>query len=347
VKSRLLLFTLLFIAFFAGCSKDDDPVTVVPESTKGVYVINEGNYNKGNADLTLFIPDSNKTYSDVYYSSNAKKLGDIAQNMYIKDGVGYIVVNNSNKIVLIDIKTNKLIDTISTKLNSPRAIVFTNSKMYVSNLYGSSVSVFSGTNYKTYVKDITIKANPDEMVLVNNKIYVVHPTFSSPSTSVSIIDPSSDVVTKTISVGANPTMLKAYGTTVAVLCTGEYGDYTDLTDDIYAKMYLVNSSTDVVSDSITIGGHPMDFAVADDYAYVTGDAAIMKIDLKNKKIDNATFVSGYFYCIGYESTNQLLYIGDAKTYSSNGEVLVYTLSGTKKTSFTSGIIPGAFCFNIN
>ena len=347
MKSKLLLFVILFIATFAGCSKDDDPVTVVPVSAKGVYVVNEGIFNHGNADLTLYIPDSNKTYSDVYYSANSKKLGDVAQNMYIKDGVGYIVVNNSNKIVLIDIKTNKLIDTISTNLNSPRSIVFSNSKMYVSNLYGSSISVFSGTNYKTFVKNITVKANPDEMVLVNNKIYVAHPTLGTPSKTVTILDPSTDQISKTLNVGDNPSMIKAYGTNVAVLSTGEYGDWTTTNDDTYGKLFVINSSTDLVSDSTAIGGHPVDFAVASDYAYVVGDAAIIKIDLKNKKIDNATFVSGYFYSIAYESTNQLLYIGDLKTYSSNGEVLIYTLSGTQKTKFTSGIIPGAFCFNIN
>jgi YVTN family beta-propeller protein len=347
MKIKLLLLAAIFLALFIGCRKDDNPVTVIPESTKGVYVVNEGIFNQGNAELTLFIPDSNITYNNVFSSVNGKKLGDVAQNMYIKDGVGYIVVNNSNKIVLIDTKTNKLIDTISTNLNSPRAIVFSNNKMYVSNLYGSSISVFSGTNYKTFVKNITVKANPDEMLLVNSKIYVVHPTFSTPSTSLTIIDPSADVVSKIINVGYNPTMLKAYGSSVAVLCTGEYGDWSNPNDDIYAKMYLVNNSTDLVSDSITVGGHPMDFAVETDYAYVTGDAAVMKIDLKNKKIDNANFIPGYYYSIAYEPINNLLYIGDAKNFASNGEVLIYNLTGTQKTKFTAGFLPGSFCFNIN
>lgn len=346
MKLKLLLTALFTIFLLSGCDKDDDVVQPAPESTKGVYVVNEGNFNKGNAELTLYVPDSNKVYSDIFSAANGKKLGDIAQNMYIKDGVGYIVVNNSNKIVLIDIKNNKLIDTISANLNSPRAIVFSNSKMFVTNLYGSSVSVFNGTNYKTFVKNITVTANPDEMMLLNGKIYIVHPTFSSPSTTLTVLDPSTDQVIKTVRVGFNPTMLKSYGNDVAVLCTGEYGDWMNPNDDIYAKIYMVEGTGQTLKDSITIGGHPMDFAVETDYAYVTGDAGVIKVDLKNKKIDNANFIPGYFYSIAYEPINKLLYIGDPKNYSTPGEVLVYTLSGTQKAKFTAGFLPGAFCFNI-
>jgi len=344
---KQLLFILVLIAFLFGCRKEDEPISSIPEGLKGVYVVNEGNFNKGNAELTFYIPDSNKVYQDVFYTANGKKLGDIAQNMYIKDGVGYIVVNNSNKIVLIDVKTNKLIDTITTNLNSPRSIVFVNNKMYVSNMYGSSISVFSGTNYKTFQKNISVKGYPDEMVIANNKIYVVHPTFDSPSTSVSVIDPSTDQVVKILQVYSNPTMIKNYGSNIAVLCTGEYNDWMNPNDDTFAKLYIINSSSITVTDSIFIGGHPMDFAIESDYAYVTGDAAVIKVDLKNKKIDNANFIPGYFYSIAVEPINKLLYIGDAKTFSTQGEVLVYTLSGTQKTKFTAGIIPGSFCFNIN
>ena len=345
MRHAAILFTLLSMLLFWGCERDLDVVNPVPKGTKGVYVINEGNFGRGNAEITLYIPDSNKAIQDLYYAVNSMRLGDQAQNMYINNGVGYIVVCGSSKIVLIDVNTNKLIDTISSGLDNPRAIVFANNRMYVSNFYGSSISIFGGPDYKTFIRNVTVKANPDEMVIVNNKIYITHQSFFDVSKTVSVFDLFEDKITKTVEIGYNPTMVKSYGSYVVVLCSGDYGDYMDPNDDIFAEMYFINSNGDVVADAIDIGEHPMDFAIAGDYAYVLGDMGVKKVDLKGKNIVNDMFISGMFYSIGYDPENSLLYLGDAKNYSSNGEVSVYNLNAAVLNKFTAGIIPGAFCFN--
>jgi YVTN family beta-propeller protein len=344
---QLKLFILLIISIYIfGCSKDDDPTTPVITAERGVYVVNEGNYGRNNASLSFYSIDSNKISNDIFYSVNGKKLGDVGQNVYIKDSKVYIVVNNSNKIAVINASTQKLIDTITTNLTSPRAIAFYGNYMYVSNLYGSNISVFTGENYKTFVKNITVKNYPDEMITVNNKIYCCHTSFSNKSTTLSVIDPQNSDNVKTIRIGYNPNMIKSLSDgSIAILCTGEYNDYANLNDDFYAYLYLLNSNTDAVTDSISIGGHPMDFVIdASDNAYITGDAGIIKVDLKNKKITNSSLISGYFYAIGYDKERNEIYLSDPKDFTASGDVLIYSLSGTLRTKFTAGIIPGAFCF---
>jgi YVTN family beta-propeller protein len=345
---RTLLFSLIFLSSF--CSKDEQIVIPsINEFNNAVYIVNEGNFMRGNASLSFYLPDSNKVYNDIYQIINGKKLGDVAQNMYIKDGKGYIVVNNSNKIVIIDVSTNRLIDTITTHLNSPRAICFYSNKMFVSNLYGSSITVLSGENYKTFIKEIVVKSNPDEMVLVNDKIYCGHSSgYQAPSNDLSIIDAKNDLVLKTIKIGYNPTMLKSCPLGIIVLCSGEYNDFTNPNDDIFAQLFIIDPNTEKVSDSLFVGGHAMDFDVENkdliNYAYIVGENGIIKVDITNKKVINASFIAGYFYSIAYESNRKELYIGDAKDYVSNGEMLIYDMNGNLKTKFTVGLIPGAFCF---
>jgi DNA-binding beta-propeller fold protein YncE len=349
MKHIKIIILFLFIIILIGCSKDDNIVNSIENTESSlVYVVNEGNFMKGNASLSLYMVDSNRIVGDIFQTVNGKKLGDVAQNMYINSGKGYIVVNNSNKIVIIDIKTNKIIDTLTTKLNSPRSICFILNKMYISNLYGSSITILNGENYKTFVKEISVKPNPDEMIISNNKIFCCNASgYNAPSTNLAIIDPSTDLVAKNLKIGYNPIMIKTLDqNTLVILCSGEYNDYTNPNDDIFAKLFIVNSSTDVVMDSIAIGGHPYDFTIdSDGNAYILGETSVIKLNVKTKTISNSNFIPGMYYSIDFEPSRKELYISDAKDFVSTGDILVYDLNGAQKKKFQAGIIPGAFCFH--
>ena len=346
MKYKTIFFMLFTIILFFGCERDD-PVKPVPTDTKGVYVVNEGNFGSGNAEITLYIPETNEVIQDLYYTVNSEKLGDQAQNMYINNGVGYIVVSGSSKIVLIDVNTNKPIDTISSNLNTPRAIVFANNRMYVSNFYGSSISIFGGEDYKNFIRSVTVSAAPDEMVVLNNKIYITHQSLFSASKTVTVFDLYTEQVSRTIEVGDNPSMVKSYGNYAVILCAGDWGgDWGFRPNETFGELHFINSSTDSATDTIFVGEHPQDFAVAADYAYVLGDMGVKKVDLIQKYVSDDSFISGSFYSIAYEPVNSLLYLADPKDYRSNGEAVVYKLSASLQYKFPTGIIPGAFCFNI-
>ena len=65
---------LILIIAYSGCSKND-PVALVqenPSSSTGIYILNEGGFTKSNSSLTLYVPDSNKVYSDVFFSANGR-----------------------------------------------------------------------------------------------------------------------------------------------------------------------------------------------------------------------------------------------------------------------------------
>ena len=115
----LPLFTLSCMKWEYGLEEDFD----MSASGEGLFICNEGNFQYGNATLSYYDPSTKIVQNEVFYRSNAMKLGDVAQSMIIRDGIGWVVVNNSHVVFAIDINTFKEVGRI-TNLTSPRYIHF-------------------------------------------------------------------------------------------------------------------------------------------------------------------------------------------------------------------------------
>ena len=104
--STLLLWALIVVV--SSCTKEpirpstgdpDPPPGGSTTYSEGFFIVNEGNFNWGNASVTYVDISTGTAHQHIFQQANSRPLGDVAQSMKVLNNRGYIVVNNSNRIV--------------------------------------------------------------------------------------------------------------------------------------------------------------------------------------------------------------------------------------------------------
>ncbi|HUI09743.1 MAG TPA: YncE family protein [Bacteroidota bacterium] len=349
MRHSMMVLPLLAACALAGCVRD--PVSALVEvpvpSSRGVYVVDQGNFGRGNASLSYYDLATFHVYNDVFTAVNGKQLGDVAQSMAIRGASGYIVVNNSAKIEVIDIGTNVNTGTIQTGAGtSPNVMAFADDSVaLVTDLYSGSLIVVN-VHTKRVTGSVAVGANPAGIAIAGGKAYVANSGFGSGNT-VSVVSLGTLTTTRTISVADNPNGVEVTPSgKVYVVCTGAY-DFTDPSKDTPARIVVIDPASDAVVDSIYIGGHAMDIAIgADGIGYIAGSAAVYRVDTRADVL-TGTFRTGVYYATGVEPSSGDVYLADAGDFVGPGTVSVYAPDGELRTTFGVGIIPGAFAFKTN
>ncbi|GAG04667.1 unnamed protein product, partial [marine sediment metagenome] len=188
---------------------------------KGIFIINEGGYGAGNASLSYFNTDSNSVSNNVFYNTNSIPLGDVAQSMVIIDSIGYIVVNNSGKIEVINVNTFESYATI-TGFTSPRYMLPVNDeKAYITDMYCDSIAIID-LNSNSITGYINAGKNTEQMVMCNNYVFVTNWSYGN---SIQVINPDSDQVVDSVEVVKQPNSIVAdKNDNIWVLCDGGWVD---------------------------------------------------------------------------------------------------------------------------
>lgn len=343
---KLQSLLLAFLLFISACSletKTDEPVL------SEVYVMNEGSFGNSNASVSSYDPVSGNVASGIFESVNGRVLGDVLNSFSLIDGKLFLVVNNSNKIEVVDPESFTSIATIDIKnQKSPRHIVKAGEgKAYVTNLYGNNVSIIDLNTY-TETGVIPVGQNPEGIAVVGSRAFVANSGFGSGNT-VSVIETSANQVIRTVEVGDNPVGLKVDRLgRVWVVCVGAYNDFSTPDDDTPGQIYLLDGGSGDVLQGLTVGGHPGRLALnpLNDKAYLL-NGGVMEIDMTNLSVTNEMLIEGGWYSVDVdpESEQPSLWLTDPKNYNQNGEVVRYDFEGNELSRFSAGLIPGGLYFH--
>jgi YVTN family beta-propeller protein len=339
---KVLALFALSVLLLNSCKEpdnDDNPTPSTPAAYDGVFIINEGGFNKGNASIDFYNRADGKQTKGLFNNINNRPLGDIFQSMSKVGDNFYLVVNNSSKIEVVSAKDFKSVATISN-LGSPRFLLSPSSsngeKAYVTDLFGGVIHVLNlKSNTKT--KSITLSGWSEEMVEANNSVYVNN----SGNKKIFVIDPTSDAIKDSIELTATPNgIVKDKNNKIWLLL--------DTTGGQKGKLARVNTTTNTIEASVDVGdiGYSSDLTIngAGDKLYYTKADGLYEMDITATIAPASVKKAGNFYSIGIDPSTGTIYLGDALDFNQDGTITTIKTDGSENT-FKAGINPGRFFFN--
>lgn len=336
-----LLFIVSVITLFS-CKKEKETEIQLPQTTKSrVVILNEGNFRSVNASIDLYYPSDHAFQEGVFSSNNGSRpLGDVAQSMNIVNGDYWVVVNNSNKIEILDPNTFQSIGKIEG-FNSPRYIQPVSAdKVYVSDLYEGKIYAVNPQS-RVIEKQIYSGGWTEEMLVTDNKLFVCQVD----SNQVYVIDALADTLVKKINTFKSPQSIgiDAEGF-IWISCSGGYNE--DLPalqriDPLGLEIVKTLAHADI---SKSIGDISFDREKKKLFYLMEG---LFQINITDTILASTPLIEKggrNFYAMHVNPANNDIYLSDALDYQQKGVVYRYSNQGQLIHQFKAGLIPGFFYF---
>ena len=350
---------LIFMGLlFSSCSKS--PVEIVYfdfSGNRGVYIVNEGNFMYGNSTLSFYDPAAKRVYNDVFQARNGAPLGDVAQSMTLWNHMGFIVVNNSGKIYVVDSRTAEFKGSISG-LSSPRYVQVINSeKAYATDLYARKITVFNPVTFQITgsipVGNSQSEFNQhptEQMIRYKNLVFT---NCWSNDNKILVINSDTDQLVDSIEVFKQPnSMVLDKDNKIWVLTDGGFEGSPYGYEQ--PGLLKIDAETREIERTFRfpLGNYPFNICInptKDTILYI--DRHVWKMGITEKHLPEKPFVEsqyadyyGGFYSLGIDPVSSEIYVGDAIDHRQNGIIYRYSTSGKLIDQFKTGISPGDFAF---
>lgn len=343
------LFALFFVLLASFSCMDYGPMDEQDfgfgTGDEGLFVVNEGNFNYGNSTLYYYIPSQKKVVEKVFRRANGIDLGDSANSMVVRNGLGYVVVNNSGVIFVIDVSSFKVVGMIKG-FTSPRSIhLLSDSKAYVTDMYSGGLYIVDLRERKiTGRVDTGAHASTEQMVQEGDYVFV---SCWVADDKILVIDSNADEVVDEITVGVGPASLAIdRNGKLWTLCDGGYGSVRDS-----QGLYRIDTETLEVEESFLFGpwDYPSKMCIdGEGGALYFINGSLWRMDVEAGDLPTTPFLQAAqgqtLYGLSVDPVNSDVYVADPLDFSQPGIVYRYSQSGTLLDSFGVGIIPGSFCF---
>ena len=368
-KFYKLALSAIVVGFtLSSCTKEEEKTTGAFEN--GIFISNEGAFGNSNASVS-FINSKGEVSQNIFKETNNRNLGDVLQSATIYNDLTYLVVNNSNKVEIVDANTFEEVG--SARVDGGRFAVGKNGKIYISQWVSGKtgkVTVIDEKDFSTEEITEGLGNGPEAVINVNDEVwvtnvgtYTLNPYVAIDDSTVSVINTANYDVSKIVlkdkdgNVGFNPSSIVVdYQGDVWVLAKGKWG--------ASAMLFEIDATSKDIKNSVILASNQKPskivlFGTNMYYGVAYGSTEIFKIDIENMVVPSIPFIKEEIDIVDpsaqYPTLPSLygmdidedgnIYAGFAPDFLGNGFVKKYDMSGKEIAKYESGIAPNGVVFN--
>lgn len=321
----------------------------------GVYVLCEGLWRQDNSVLSYVLPDVQVVRDAVQAVNPGTRLGDTATDIVTRDGRIYVAVSASHAIEVFDRTTG--ISQGRMRLSAdeePYRLCFANdTTAYCTNLTDDSITEFNPRTLVARVSRVAVGPAPEGIASNGRHVFVANSGYGDLRVSEPLAGTLTVYSVLDLSVVATIDSLPNAAT---VRCDEQrnrvWVSYRNLPSkpELLGGVVVVDAKTFRVLQRWTFRSpHGM---VVDS---ATGNALVLHEDGVDEIVFDATptrrIVShrsaagnDVWYGLGFDETRRTVWIGNARSYVTDGECIAVHLDGTIIGRYPVGANPTGFAF---
>ncbi len=348
--SSISTLFLIFLSL-AACKKEkigpqyDDEAggERVVSGERALYVVNEGNFQSGNASITRIVPSSRSITQRVFEKWTGRSLGDVAQSIRLFDGKFFIVVNNSGKVEVVGAGPDrKDLGTIDG-MKSPRYFLgLTPKKAYVTDLYADRIHIVDPEGRKV-TGSIPTDGWCEEIHEKEGKVFVTN----MDQGRLDVIDPSQDALIDSLLLSEQPnSMVEDANGKLWVLCDGGFEEEMPALYRIDPEKVKVEKRFEF--SDITLSPGNLDIS-PDRHTLYFLEKGVKRMGIDDQSLPQQALVKegqGQFYNIEVAGPQERIFVSDAKDYVQKGALYRFRTDGSPIDTFETGIIPNAIHYQL-
>jgi len=302
---------------------------------------NEGNFTNGNASISRINLDSGTVEQQVFQQRNNRPLGDVLQTLYQQGDSIFAIINNSNRIEIMDAGSLELLGTIRD-LVSPRYLLpIGDGEAYVSDFQSDVISIIDlASAQKT--GEIKLPGWTEGMQQIGKEVFVCNRYREY----IYILNTIQDEVVDSIRVayGSGAITEDADGA-LWVYCVG------DVIEDRPGGLYRIDPESRAITYELELRNpeelYPrLAFNSARDTLYYLRDG-IRRLTISDPGGSEVEFLpegQRNYYGLSVDPETSTVYTADARDFVQRGVIIAYWPNGAQIWQREVGIIPGSFLF---
>jgi YVTN family beta-propeller protein len=350
--TKIFAFAMISV-FLVSCEKENPGGK---NYLNGVFIVNEGAFGSNNASISWYNSENKSIENNIFETVNNRPLGDVVQSIGTAGSYGFIVVNNSQKVEVVNLKDFSS-RTVITDLSYPRHFAANESHVFISNGNFEGTVIVIDLTSMDKIDEIDVGFGPEQMAVVHNHLYVANSGGWGFDNRVSVIDLSTRQVIDHIEVGDNPFALqKDYQNNLWVLCRGKVVydfDTWEIVEETDSKLLKINTSDNTVVSTTVIGSTgdffwPSLFVPSGDKntMYFNETGGIYSLNVLSGLVSATPVLEGNFSGLGVHPLTGEFFTLKTPNYNSSGTLEIYNSEGQITGEFPVGIGPNMVVFKI-